>query len=839
MRSETNRLILRGVIPWTCGLMMAVLSGGISPGSANEPAPTPPPALRLTPLDHPGAAIFQQSCVTCHGADGQGVKDECDEPLAGSRSIKSLAARIERTMPEDKPQSCVGEEAQQVADFIYHEFYSPEARRRKGLLPRIELARLTVPQYRNTIADLLLQFTPAPSEGQTRRGRRGRQEPESQKDKASPIRPGVQAQYYQSKGMSKADKLHLERVDRRLDFDFGKDSPAEDITADQFAIVWQGSLAANQTGHYEFRLRTQNGARLYLNSENTGQRDRLRDDSSIAGQAALIDAWVGSGEMREVTERIFLMGGRQYPFRLEFFKYKEETASLQLEWKRPDGAWSVLDANHLTTANTPRTFVIEAPFPADDSSLGYERGSSLSPTWHAATTKAAIATAAEVVNRLPLLAGLDGNTPDREVVLKNFIAGFASVAYRRPLTEGEDTLFRETLFTRAANSEAAVRRAVILILTSPHFLYTDLTPPDQAPSPYAVATRLSLALWDSIPDRPLFEAARNGELATAEHIEAQARRMKANPRTRDNIRRFFNHWLELEYRDLAKDRTMFPEFTDSVVSDLRHSLDLFLEAVVWSEASDYRQLLLGNSLMLNPPLREIYQPAEANSELTESTASGDESTGAFQAVAFPPDRRAGLLTHPYLLSAFAYHNNSSPIHRGVFLTRNIVGRELKPPPMAVAFKDDEFSLDATMREKITQLTRDQACMSCHSVINPLGFALENFDAVGRWRTVDNNKPVDPKSEYVTEEGDTVEVASARDIAEFAVASPAAQRAFVVQLFQHLVKQAPAAYGWDAIDQLTAEFVKDDFNIQNLIVNIAVLSASHSPAPSETLTSPKS
>ena len=178
-------------------------------------------------------------------------------------------------MPEEEPETCVGEEARQVAEYIYHEFYSRNAQRRKGLVasPRIELTRLTVPQYKNAVADLIGYFTP-------------------QDD--SPAEPGLSAEYYQSKGMSKADKLKQSRIDDSVDFDFGEGSPLESIGADQFSIVWRGALVAEDTGHYEFRVRTQNGARLYLNSDRPQRRRRLRDDSSVAGQAALIDAWVSS-----------------------------------------------------------------------------------------------------------------------------------------------------------------------------------------------------------------------------------------------------------------------------------------------------------------------------------------------------------------------------------------------------------------------------------------------------------------------------------------------------------------------------------------------------------------
>jgi hypothetical protein len=793
---------------------------------------------------HPGSDIFKKQCASCHGSEGQGVADEYDEPLQGSRSLNSLTRLIERTMPEDTPESCVGEDARQVAEFIFHEFYSTEARKKKGLIPHIEIARLTVPQYRNVVADLLGRFTPVPGGGKNGSA--------AAKDADPAFQPGLSGQYFQSKGMSKADNRQLERIDPGIDFDFAEGSPTPDITADQFAIIWEGALSAPDTGYYEFRVRTPNGTRLYVNRDNTGSRGKLRDDSSAAGQAALIDAWVSSGELREHTARVFLLGGRQYPLRLEFFKYKEKTSTIRLEWKQPRGTWALLDQRHISTARVPRTFVVETPFPADDRSLGYERGSSISREWQTATMNAAITTAAETVARLPLLAGFKDGASDRDDPIREFLPRFATAAYRRPLSAEEKKLFSEVLFTGAANPESAVRRAVILILTSPHFLYTDLTPQDEAPDQYTIASRLALALWDSIPDQTLSKAAGQDQLGTPEQIEGQARRMLADPRTREKIRLFFHQWLEIEERDLAKDKEMFPEFDESVVADLRHSLDLFLEQVVWSDRSDYRELLLADYLLLNPRLRKIYEStvpsphavAEPDNtdpnppEPVETQEPNSPSSDSFEPVVFAPGRRAGILTHPYLLSAFAYHNNSSPIHRGVFLTRNIVGRRLKPPPMAVAFKNEDFPPDISMREKITRLTRDKACMSCHSVINPLGFALENYDAVGRWRTSENNLPVDSASAYVTDQGDTVKIQSARDIASLALSHESAERAFVSQLFLHLIHQTPAAYGLDTTEELGEQFRAKDFDIQNLIATIATISAGHGIPTSNTNTESK-
>ncbi|MBT5704784.1 MAG: DUF1588 domain-containing protein, partial [Verrucomicrobia bacterium] len=281
---------------------------------------------------------------------------------------------------------------------------------------------------------------------------------------------------------------------------------------------------------------------------------------------------------------------------------------------------------------------------------------------------------------------------------------------------------------------------------------------------------------------------------------------------------FFHHWLEIEERDMSKDKDLYPEFDELVVSDLRHSLEMFIDQVVWSESSDYRQLLLADDLYLNDRLAALYAPEKPKSESKNPPQQ-------FRSVSFSK-QRAGILTHPFLLSAFAYHDTTSPIHRGVFLTRNVIGRGLKPPPKAVAFKNEEFPDDLSMREKITLLTRDAACMTCHSIINPLGFALENFDAVGRWRNSENDEPVDTTSEYITLDGDSQQFRNATDLATFAVASKVSHQAFVAHLFRHLVKQNPSAYGKETLNDLRLHFSEEDFSIQKLVAEIALISATH-------------
>jgi hypothetical protein len=878
------------MVPCLASIIIGSMAGGVRAETASGPR-----------------AVFEQKCAVCHGTDGQGTPGVYEIALSGSRSVDELARLIERTMPEDNPEDCVGEEARQVARYMYEEFYSPGARQRKGLdRPlQVEFTRLTVEQHRQAIADIVGHFTPSPQQARrllsdrpARRGgrgaARGRREGRDASDATQGVVDrGLRASYFASRGMSKADRLIEEQIDKRIDFDFQQAAPMEDMPDDQFAIVWEGALTIHETGEYQLRVTTPNGARVYLNLDPTNGLFKLRDDSAAAGQLPLIDAWVGSGNLREESARVFLLGGRRYPLRVEFFKYQEPTASLKLEWKPPHGVWSVLDDEHLTTADVGRTFVVETPFPADDRSLGFERGSSVAPEWHAAVTSAAIEAAEEVVSRLPLLArdvppvrgesvadaddaddvgevaeaGEDGDDDAaaeaarvaRRQRLQEFVVEFARVAFRRPLTDQQVDQLREHPFSGASSPEMAVRRAIVWILCSPEFLYADLTPPDQPPSPHAVANRLALALWDSIPDAELMAAAEAGALGSREQVETQTRRTLDDPRARHKLRSFFEHWLELEDRDLAKDQQLFPQFDDQVIADLRQSLQLLLDETVWSDASDYRQLLLAEELWLSPRLLPWYGDADheafsrqaapgqtvigqVSAELDqEEPAGGDvvsnsaedpsdeklsQGDTGFARFEFASGQRAGVLTHPYLLSALAYHNNTSPIHRGVFLTRNVLGRALRPPPVAISFEENELPADLTMREKVTHLTQDSNCMACHAVINPLGFALENFDALGRWRDTDNGRAVDSTSLYDTQDGETVELASARDVAELAVSSEAAHRAFVIQLFQHMTKQNPGAYGPEVIERLRDTFAADQFHIQNLMVRIAVLSALH-------------
>ncbi len=721
-----------------------------------------------------GEQIYQQQCAKCHGAAGEGVLDQYAKPLIGDRPLDDLTRLIVETMPEDNPEACVGRDAEKVAAYVYDSFYSKAAQSRRGG-PRVELARLTVRQYRNAIADLVAGF-----------GEQGRWDDQR----------GLNGEYFNSKHFN-GDKRVLERRDAVVDFSFGEASPVpEKIDPKEFAIRWQGSLLAPDSGEYEFTIKTENGARLWLNDS----------------QRPLIDAWVKSGSDVEYRQTIHLLGGRAYPLRLEMHKSKdgkETAASVALIWKRPRRIAEVVPDRYLSPNRFPETLVVQTPFPPDDRSFGYERGSSVSKAWDQATTYGAIEATDYLAEHLKKLSGCAPDAADREARLREFCQRLAERAFRRPLTDEQKAFFVDRHLIGAADLDAAVKRVVLLTLKSPRFLYREAASAGDA---YDVAARISFGLWDSLPDAPLREAAAAGQLQTREQVAAQAERLLGDVRTRAKLAGFFQQWLKLDQMDeLAKDHEVFPQFDAAVAADLRTSLDLFLDDVVWSEASDFRQLLLADYIYLNGRLAPLYgidRPANA----------------PFEKVSFDPAQRAGVLSHPMVLARFAYTANSSPIHRGVFVVRSLLGRQLRPPPEASAPLAPELHPDMTTRERVALQTSPAACQSCHTMINPLGFSLEKYDALGRYRTEEKGKPIDDGGFYQPLAGEKAQFHGARELATFLAASEETQAAFVGQLFHYFVKQPVRAYGLDRPEELRRSFAANAFHMRRLLVEIIVASA---------------
>ena len=757
------------------GLLCSVLLGLLA-GAA---------VVRAAPVD--GARVYREKCADCHGAKGEGVEGKYRDALYGDWALAKLTRYIAKNMPDDDPETLTAPEAEAVSRHVYDAFYSRSAQARNHP-SRVELAHLTGAQYVLAVSDIV-----------------GRLERTDVRSIEAPGERGLGATYYSvaQRGRFDAAKLVSTGVDAAVDFTFAAGTPdrARVEGLEQFSMQWRGAVLAEETGDFEFVVRTPNSVRVWINTE-------------FNPADALIDANVSRPDQPDHRVTVRLHGGRWYPLGIDYWalpgKADAPPPAIALRWKPPHGSERTIPARNLRNAKVRPTFVPRTHFPADDSSRGYERSGPVSKAWDDATTRGAFEVAAYVARHVDRLAGTRAGDPERARKIARLAGRFVALAFRRPLTEEEQARYAGTRFEAEGGAEAALQRTVLLALKSPHFLYTEL--PGDRPPAARVAARLALALWDSIPDGDLDQAAAAGRLKTSAEVAAQAERMLGDPRARWKLREFFHHWLQLRYvEDLGKDAAVHPDFTPGIIDDLRTSLDLFLADAAWSGPADLRRLLRADTLYVNDRLAAFYGlPAPA--------------AGEFVPVPMTDGQRSGVLTHPYVLAAFSYKSTSSPIHRGVFLTRSIAGRALKSPPMAVAFDETEFSPEMTMREKVAKLTRSETCQGCHAVINPLGFTLEWFDAVGRFRREEKGRPVDASSEYRTDENEPVRLAGPRDVAEFAIGSEQASLALVEQLFHHVVKQPVLAYGPETLPRLRDSFVASGWNLPKLLVEIATVAA---------------
>ena len=477
---------------------------------------------------------------------------------------------ISKQMPDDKPGECTGERAEKVADYIFRAFYSTEAQLRRNP-PRVELSRLTIGQYRATIADLIGDFNGV-----------------SPRDD----RHGIKVEYFDDgRGFNNAKRL-IERIESGIQVNFEGKPPSEKILAQEYAIRWSGAVIAPETGDYDFILETTNGARLWVND---------RDN-------ALIDVWVRSGDDPRHLASLRLLAGRAYSLRLEVAKEKKETKlSVSLKWKPPHQVEQLVPELMLSPGGGSQWLVLQTPFPPDDNILGYERGASVSKAWDDATTQAAFEVAGYVTSRLQRFCGVNPDGGEQGDALKkavSFARRFTERAFRRPLSDELAAFYVDQHLGGDVPLPAGLRKVILLVLKSPRFLYNGLE--SDPADPYVAASRMSYALWDSLPDAKLLEAAKGGKLKDRDGIAHEVERMIGDPRTQSKVRSFYHRWLKVdELRGLAKEANRFPGFDDALVSDLRMSLDLFLDAVTWSQSSDYRRAAAVRHPLLQRPAGQV------------------------------------------------------------------------------------------------------------------------------------------------------------------------------------------------------------------------------------------
>lgn len=331
-------------------------------------------------------------------------------------------------------------------------------------------------------------------------------------------------------------------------------------------------------------------------------------------------------------------------------------------------------------------------------------------------------------------------TDSVDLAAREILGNLTRLAYRRPVTDAD--LKRPMDFFRVGNQEAGfeagIENALSSILVSPHFLFRkEKTPRGVEPgtaytlSDIELASRLSFFLWSSIPDDQLLRIAERGELSDPAVLEQQTRRMLADPRSRSLVNNFANQWLYLRnLSSITPNHRLFPDFDDNLRQAFRRETELFFESILREDRSVV-DLLKADYTFLNQRLAKHYQIPNVYGS-------------RFRKVALAPeDHRGGLLRHGSILTVTSHATRTSPVIRGNWILENILGTPAPPPPENVpALEENNVDQSLPIRERLSAHRANPACASCHNLMDPVGFALENYDAIGRWRTHAGGRAVD-------------------------------------------------------------------------------------------------
>jgi mono/diheme cytochrome c family protein len=353
----------------------------------------------------------------------------------------------------------------------------------------------------------------------------------------------------------------------------------------------------------------------------------------------------------------------------------------------------------------------------------------------------------QVVVSGPYNATGPGDTPSRRKVFtcrpansseevgcaRKILSTLARQAYRRPITPtDQETLlsFYQKGRNQGGNFDAGIERALRLILSSPEFVFRfERDPvPVAAGSTYKVddlelASRLAFFLWSSIPDDELLDLAIAGKLSNAATLDQQIRRMLADSRSQALANNFAAQWLYLRnLKNFAPDPNEFPDFDDNLRVALRTETEMFFGSIV-NEDRNVLDLLNGDYTFVNERLAKHY-------------GIPDVYGPRFRRVKLTDDARRGLLGQGSVLTVTSYATRTSPVLRGKWILTNILGTPPPaPPPNVPPLKENkEGGKVLSVRERLEEHRKSPACASCHKIMDPLGFALENFDAIGQWRS---------------------------------------------------------------------------------------------------------
>lgn len=401
-----------------------------------------------------------------------------------------------------------------------------------------------------------------------------------------------------------------------------------------------------------------------------------------------------------------------------------------------------------------------------------------------------------------------------EAAAKQILANLMRRAYRRPMAEGD--LVRPMALYREAAAEGGfengIEMALSAVLVSPEFLIRiERDPPEAVPggvypvTDIELASRLSFFLWSSIPDEALLALAERGELSKPDVLRQQVTRMLRDPKADSLVKLFAGQWLYLRNVDaLAPDLRMFPDFDANLQMAMRRETELFFESVLKADRS-VLELVKADYTFLNERLAKHYDIPHIYGSRFRRVELGENS------------ERGGLLRHGSVLSLTSYANRTSPVIRGNWVLENILGTPPPPPPPNIpALEDAKIDASLPIRDRLAVHRQNPACASCHDLMDPVGFALENYDALGRVRYYENGRKVDASGQLA----DGTKFDGVQGLEEAILRRP---EMFVSTLTEKLLTFALGRgvehYDAPAIREIVRKSSADDFRFSSIVLGI--------------------
>jgi Protein of unknown function (DUF1592)/Protein of unknown function (DUF1588)/Protein of unknown function (DUF1595)/Protein of unknown function (DUF1587)/Protein of unknown function (DUF1585) len=409
-----------------------------------------------------------------------------------------------------------------------------------------------------------------------------------------------------------------------------------------------------------------------------------------------------------------------------------------------------------------------------------------------------------------------------------FVDAFGQRAFRRPLAADEHArylaLFDASL--TGGDFKTGVGLVIKAMLVSPYFLFRSELGVDMGNgtatfqlTPYEIATSLAYSYWGTMPDDALFASAKTGALASKTEIEAQARRLLADPRGRARVASFFYEWMESARAYVAtKDGGKYPTFTkananSAIVSAMRDEEDAFIGNVVFDSTKKWGELFTATYTFANDALAGYYGLPAPGSGTTPKK------------VTLPAgDQRGGLLTLGMFLVGHGRTDQSSPTQRGHMIRASMLCSDVPPPPADVNTNVTQAPAGQTGRDQIQALTGSGVCNGCHMLMNPIGFGLEGFDSTGAERTLDNGQPVDATgviNGFASKTGAPLTFNGARELSAILADSDDARRCFAGNY--HRYARGFAAKGVDAgaVQKFQQTFLTQNLDLPELFVQVAL------------------